>query len=214
MANVNLKFNDVLENVKESIKKELCCCKIGKIERFYPETKTADVSIQVKHRKSNGELMNNSFIINAPVMGNTITLPITEGEYCIILFNDFDKDLWYETGHNGEPETTRTHDLTDAIIITGLNGFFNKINYDNTRINLNYNAKINGTQETTEDALFDKNVTININLTVKGNLTAGGQVEGGTLKADNGASGTFIDSGSGASGKTLTIVDGIVTNIG
>jgi hypothetical protein len=213
MTNVNLKFEDVLESFKESIKKELCCCKIGKIEKFYPETKTADVSIPYKRKSPNGELISNPFIINALVMGNTITLPIQEREYCIVLFNDFDKDLWYETEHNGEPETSRTHNITDAIVITGLNGFFNKIEYDNTHINLNYNTKINGTQETTEDATFNKNVTININLNVSGSIKAGGQVEGGTLKADNGASGTFVDTGSGASGKSLTIVDGIITEI-
>jgi hypothetical protein len=156
-----------------------------------------DVSIPYKRTKPNGELISNPFIINTLVMGNIITLPITESEYCIVLFNDLDKDLWYETEHSGEPYTTRTHDITDAIVITGLNGFFNKINYDNTHINLNYNTKINGTQETTEDVQFDKNVVINVNLTVSG------QIEGGTLKADN-----------GASGKSLTIVDGIITGIG
>jgi hypothetical protein len=208
MTNVNLKFEDVLESFKESIKKELYCCKIGKIDKFYPETKTADVSIPYKRKSPNGELISNPFIINALVMGNIITLPVTEGEYCIVLFNDFDKDLWYETGNEVVPNTTRTHDITDAIVITGLNGFFNKIEYDNTHINLNYNTKINGTQETTEDTQFDKNVVININLTISG------QIEGGTLKADNGASGTFVDTGQGASGKSLTIVDGIITGIG
>jgi hypothetical protein len=213
MTNINLKFEDVIGVIKESIKREMCCCKIGKIEIFYPETKTADVSIPVRYRKPNGDLMNNAFIVNALVIGNTITLPIKKGEYCIVLFNDFDKDLWYEREHNGEPETTRTHDISDAIVVMGLNGFFNKMLYDNEHIGLNYNTKINGAQEVVDDANFGKNVNITINLTVGGGITAAGQIEGGMLKAGNGASGTFVDTGSGASGKSLTIVDGVITNI-
>jgi hypothetical protein len=212
--NTKASLEETLKRLAEDIKAEICCCKIGRIEKFYADTKTADISIPFKRKVLSGELVDNPFILNVPIMGNLITLPITVGEYCIVLFNDFDLDLWYETGHSGEPATPRKHNITDAVAITGLNGLFNKILYDNEHINLNFNTIINGTQETTEDTTFNKNVTININLNVGGNVNAVGEVAGGTLKAGNGASGSFADTGTGASGMTLTIVDGIITNIG
>ncbi|GHU28116.1 hypothetical protein FACS1894152_5580 [Bacilli bacterium] len=179
----NYRFEDALGASFDRLKQEICCVKIGKIETFYPETKTADVLIPFKQKRPDGELIDNVLILGALVMGNTITLPIRTGEYCIVLFNDFDYDLWYNTGHDGEPETDRTHNITDAIVITGLNGLFNAIqNYDNEHIALNFNSKVNGTLDVTDDTTiegdttFRQNIVVNVNVTVNGDMDIDGKI--------------------------------------
>ncbi|GHU26607.1 hypothetical protein FACS1894152_1570 [Bacilli bacterium] len=182
-TNGNYRFEDVLTNVLEKLKSDFCCCKIGRIEAFYPEDKTADVTIMFRHTRPNGDLIGNVFIPKVLLMGNTITLPITVGEYGLVLFNDYDYDLWYTTGHDGVPATTRKHDITDAIIITGLNGLFNAIqDYDNEHIALNFNSKVNGTLDVTGDTTiegdttFRQNIVVNVNVTVNGDMDIDGKI--------------------------------------
>ncbi len=113
------------------------------------------------------------------------------------LFNDYDLNVYFETGEAQLPYSDRKHDLSDGIVICGLNSLVNAIQYDNTAICLNYNSKING------------NLDISENINILGNIEASTYSTGGQA----GISGTFVDTGQGASGKTLTITNGLITEI-
>jgi hypothetical protein len=169
--NGNYSLEDALESFGKALEEEICCCRIGKIDKFYPETKTADIIIPMRKKLADGQILDNPRIIGVPILGNKITLPIEPGEYCLTFFNDFDIDLWFTSEHQGEPGTDRSHDITDAFAILGVNGLFNAVpNYDNENISLNGNTKVTG------DLLVEKNITINVNVTISGDTDLGGKV--------------------------------------
>ena len=126
----------------------LNCVKIGKIIKFYTEDKTADVEILTKQKKADGSFQNISILKKCLVLGNRITTPILEGDDVVVLFNDYDLNSYFETGTAQEPYSTRKHDLSDGIVLMGLNSLVNAIQYDNSAI-LNYKqTKIKGNLKT------------------------------------------------------------------
>lgn len=198
--NINNLANSIIEAIFESLN----CVKIGRIIKFYTEDKTADVEILTKQKKEDGSFQNISILKKCLVLGNRITTPILEGDDVVVLFNDYDLNAYFETGTAQEPYSTRKHDLSDGIVLMGLNSLVNAIQYDNSAICLNYQqTKINGNLE------VNGNTTQNGNNTITGNNEASTYSTGG----EAGASGVFVDTGAGASGKTLTIKNGLITAI-
>lgn len=179
------------------IKIEINCINIGRIVKFYEEDKTADISICFK-KKVGKDILEYPLLLKCPILGNKITLPIEEGEYCLVLFNDKNMDSWFETGNPQVPYSDEKHDLNNGFAITGLNSLVNKINYDNSAICLNYSTKI-------KDKLEVEGQT-NINST----LTTTGNIDCPSITPQNGASGVFVDT---PSGKSITIENGIITQI-
>lgn len=194
-TNNNVNIDYLLETIIEKVKKDINCIKIGKVVKFYEEDKTADVEIMFKIRENNGTITDYPQLLKCLVMGNKITLPIEEGEYCLILFNDVNLDCFFENSQKQVPYTQEKHTISDGIIITGLNNLINKIKYDNTAICLNYilnkiKGKLEVDKETTlkdtlevekkttlkdeletqKDARFLMNVNITLNLNVVGNI--------------------------------------------
>ena len=65
-----------------------------------------------------------------------ITMPIKQGDTCLLMFNDRDMDVWWASGQvNQEPTTARTHNIADAIALVGIRHAKNAVaNYDTDRI--------------------------------------------------------------------------------
>jgi hypothetical protein len=210
--------------------------KIGQIQSFDPATQTAAVEILHKgvyeYNLTERELEDYPVLEMVPVVvlgggSSYVSFPIQKGDYCLILFNDFELDGWWATGEKRPSEyPTRRHDLSDAIAIVGLHcmtsfiqGYSqylhlhyspssdiiigNQIDINNSSINLNGDTTINGETE------VNGTTKINDTLTVTGDIT-GQQMITGTLHSTHGASGVFTN----AAGQKLTIVDGIVVQIG
>lgn len=194
---------DVIDNLIKTIFQNLNCVKIGKIVKFYPEDKTADVQIINKIRDINNNLKDVTILSKCLVVGNRVTLPIEEGEDVLILFNDYDLNAYFETGQLQEPYSARKHSLSDGIIICGLNSLINAINYDNTAICLNYpQIKING------------NLEVNGNQQNNGNITTTGNNEAKSYSVNNksGLSTTIMDTGVSSTGKSWVFENGILVN--
>lgn len=201
--NINNLANSIIEAVFESLN----CVKIGRIIKFYTEDKTADVEILTKQKKEDGSFQNISILKKCLVLGNKITTPILEGDDVVVLFNDYDLNSYFETGTAQEPYSTRKHDLSDGIVLMGLNSLVNAIQYDNEAICLNYEqTKINGNLEVNGDTTQNGNNTITGNNTVSGNVDAMTYSVGGVV----GVSGVFVDI---PTNKTLTITNGLITAI-
>ncbi len=197
-------INNLANAIIEQVFRILNCVKIGRIIKFYAEDKTADVELITKQKKADGTFQSISLLKKCLVLGNRITTPILEGDDVVVLFNDYDLNAYFETGAAQEPYSTRKHDLSDGIVLMGLNSLVNAIQYDNSAICLNYEqTRING------------NLEVNGNTTQNGDNTITGNNEASTYSTDGeaGASGVFVDTGTGASGKTLTIKNGLITAI-
>lgn len=214
--NSNKSMTNVLDEGFHTFLQNLNCVKIGRIESFDMATQTASVKIMHKYVNENNitttELLEYPLLENVPVVilgGGTarITFPITLGDSCLILFNDYELDNWYNTEEPNPSTFPRKHDLSDAIAIVGLKSSISAIQDYSNYLQLYYNENSNIT--------IGESVSINNEQTnISGNLTVNQAIVGNTtataeLHSTHGATGTFTN----VSGQTLTIVDGIITNI-
>ena len=156
---------DLFLNTIKNVNFNLNCHRVGVIQSFDPEKQLANVSLVDKSVKLTGisseELIDMPLLENCPVMipkniNGGLTTPINNGDPCLICFNDRDLDNWLESGLVQRPNTNRTHDFSDGVIIPGIRSDINKISdYNNLATELNYlnnkisidNAKISLTNE-------------------------------------------------------------------
>lgn len=158
---------------KKNIMFSLNCHHIGTIQEFDSTNQTATVTINYQRvllNQSGGNYVNTlvpyPLITRCPVIilsgsGNTLTFPISQGDTCLLLFNDRDFDNWFNGLENGGVGTSRAHAFTDAIALVGLSNLNGSIqNYDAQRavistpqgtkvgVNLNNKATILNTSTT------------------------------------------------------------------
>lgn len=135
ISKVDLRY--LLNLVKAEIKREINCHAIGTIITFDASTATATVAFNYKKilRNRNAVSINeyNDVIVDYPVLirvpvvvmsggGGYTTYPIFSGDQCLLMFCDRDIDLWLEQGStNSAPLSDRTHDISDAVALVGLN---------------------------------------------------------------------------------------------
>lgn len=185
------------DEIIRKTKLTLNCHHIGVIQSFYPSTQTADIEIAYKQVVSieNGVKVFQEYplLMECPVIVlfggvDFISLPVTAGDSCLVLFNDRDLDQWLNNGNGGHPTTSRLHDLSDAIAIVGIRPLTNSIaRYLSNGIRLSHgngNSEIDLKENLIESVaqLFlhngDMTITgdtiINQNLTVDGNTGVGG----------------------------------------
>ena len=116
---------DILLQFKKNIMTSINCIQIGTIESYNPLTNTASVSINFKRKLKNGDILEYPILGDCPVFvltGGTasITMPIDEGDTCLILFNDRNINNWFSTGDVMEPSNNRCHDISDGIVLVGI----------------------------------------------------------------------------------------------
>ena len=103
------------------------CIQVGRIDSFNATNQTANVQIQVQRRVNNqGQVADYPLLQDCPVVvlqggGAYIDLPIAEGDYCLVLFNDRNIDTWWDTGNVVVPRNRRKHSLSDGIALVGIN---------------------------------------------------------------------------------------------
>ncbi len=106
------------------------CIQIGKIKSV-SEKQSCEVELQLKklvpdHLSPNG--VKEAFLtvlVDCPyfvLSGGTsyIDLPIKTGDYCLVLFNDTNIDLWWTQEQVGIPANSRSHSLSDGVAIVGI----------------------------------------------------------------------------------------------
>ena len=117
---------DLLQLLKQDVLKTLNCAKVGMIQSFDSAKKTAVVQIAFKIVRPNGTLQSYPVLVDCPIYtpqggGAALTFPITAGDECLVLFSDSNLDAWYFSGGQAAPYDNRVHDLSDAIVLVGLN---------------------------------------------------------------------------------------------
>ena len=129
-------------------------------------------------------------LINVPFFvysggGYCVTLPVSPGDECLVIFADSCIDAWWQSGGVQNQVERRRHDLSDGMAIIGFR----------SQVRTVPRYSDNSVQVRTEDGgtfidLQPGQVTINANVQINGNLSTSGndQTEGnhtvsGTLKA-------------------------------
>lgn len=141
-------LKDVLDSLDRDINLDLNCVKIGQINKFDPEKKTAEIQILFKILKQDETSSSYSVLVDCPIFtlqggGSSLQMPIEPGDNCIVLFSDRNIDNWYRTGSEGIPFDGRTHSLSDAIALVGVNALTSNLeNYVSEQTRLIYGDSI------------------------------------------------------------------------
>ena len=117
---------------------QIRCAMPGVVVQFYPETQTADVQPAIKMKVNLGDGVKQvqlPVINNVPMVlpfaqsyGLLLTLPIKEGDECLLIFGDRSIDNFAQKGGvqptvftaSEDTTTPRSHHLSDAICIPGI----------------------------------------------------------------------------------------------
>lgn len=156
----------LLEAQRAEIFSTFHCVQIGKIEKVTAAEQTVEVTLQIKRAATDGTSTAIPLLVDVPYFvlqggGAYIDMPIAPGDYCIVLFNDRDIDVWWSTANMADPATSRKHDLSDGIAIVGINPKTSPLEMDGTKtriinsggIELNGNTKTFVTHDELNTAL-------------------------------------------------------------
>lgn len=214
--NSNKSLPDLFNRSFSVFSRFLNCVKIGQIQSFDKVHQTATVQIMHKEEYEYNfierQLNEYPLLEEVPVVvlgggGGRLTFPIKKGDTCLLLFNDYELDGWWISGESRPSDFPRKHDLSDAVALVGLNSIVSLIQNYSDFVELHYSD--------ISSIIVGETIDINNAQTnVGGNMEVDGAIVGNTtctseLHSTHGASGTFTNS----AGKTLTIVDGIITAI-
>lgn len=133
-------LDDLLDVHKTEIFANLNCVQIGKIESVNTSEQSAEIELQVK-RRVNGKIINYPLLIDCPVVvsqggGAFVDFPISQGDFCLVLFNDRDIDNWWTAATNKEPRTLRKHSLSDGFALVGINPKISVLSLDGSNMNI------------------------------------------------------------------------------
>lgn len=169
----------VLNNSIESHLANLNCVKIGIIQEYYPETRTAKVYLV--NKRSNG-ITNDGLQITSeypPIyprimfigtVDNGIDYKLQLGDEVLVFFCDRELESWWNTGGISQLNSFRTHHMTDCIALAGIRSMpLTTITNDN----LNIYSK-NGIINFEGNVVINGDVTINGNIEITGDATIGG----------------------------------------
>ena len=225
-------MEEVLEETKREIGINLNSTQIGIINKFDATNQLANIQIAMKQViaiSDDGvkEIREYPLLLQCPVFtlfggAGFLSMPVSVGDNCIVLFNDRQIDEWLFSGDGKVPNLSRIHDLSDAIAIVGIRPLNNSIaNFITDGVRLSYNdtatldLKDKLIESVAELYVHDGNMRVKGNLQVDGGMTVDGNGGGNlNLNADlTQDSGNSISAGNGATGTfdVVTVENGIVT---
>jgi hypothetical protein len=131
------KLPDVLQRLKSDVMKSINCCKVGAIESFDAEKRTAKVQVAFKRTVSDPQtkgtkVLSFPVLVDVPVVtlqggGGALTFPIAQGDECLLFFADANIDAWFQNGGQATPFDGRRHDPSDAFALIGVNSLANAL---------------------------------------------------------------------------------------
>lgn len=105
---------------------DLHTCLPGHVVSFDSATQTAKVQPGIQRIFAQKGPVNLPELVDVPVCfpgGHDwfLTFPVGSGDECILLFSERAIDFWWQNGGTQLPAEFRTHDLSDAFAIVGVN---------------------------------------------------------------------------------------------
>lgn len=170
-------LKDLLDLHKKDILLNANCTHIATVQSFDATKQTVTATINYTKTYYQMDVSSGTYapypvsypvLIDCPVVivsgGHAcLTMPIAQGDECLIFFNDRDFSSWFSSGNTGAtPPTPRLHSFSDAIAMVGIRSRPNKVqNYDATRAVLrNGNAAV-GVNNSNSKVLVTSNYPTN-----------------------------------------------------
>jgi hypothetical protein len=100
----------------------------GIIQSFNATAQTVTVQVAIRERVNlNGNLSWETIplLVDVPIFmpragGFTLTMPVTAGDECLVVFGDNCMDAWWQSGGVQNQVEKRRHDLSDGFAIVGI----------------------------------------------------------------------------------------------
>lgn len=202
-------ISNLLKYATLRIASEFNCLRIATVEEVHPEDMT--VTVKLLNKRTNGlnkdgtPFVQDYAQIRAKICycNPYFTCPINVGDDCLLFFADREIESWFINGDAQPLNYQRMHDLTDAFAVFGIRSLPKMITLLTDCLHLFYGES--------DVQIKDEEIDITTALlNIIGNETVSGTLTGGTVIAGNGATGEFKDG----DGKTITVANGIITNLG
>ena len=118
-------MTDLMDSNKRNIFNTMNCIQLGTIQEYNPTTNMSKVSVNFKRVFQDGTELDYPLLCDCPTFilsggGASISMPIAQGDQCLILFNDRNIDNWYLDGSVKAPRNQRAHSISDAIVLVGI----------------------------------------------------------------------------------------------
>lgn len=201
-----MNLTDLVQRVVNQTLRELRVAMPGRVVRYDPGRQMVQAEVIQPEVMPDGEVVFQPVIVEVPVSwprtgGAWMTFPIDRGDTGMLVFTDRDIGAWVSENDEGSPDSKRTHSLTDAVFVPGIQGGGVDANADD--VELQYqgstihirssgqvevnapNVVVNAGQTTINSPTTNNgNVVINGNLNVSGITTTGDAVaDGVSLKS-------------------------------
>jgi hypothetical protein len=152
-------LKDVLDAYGFNLMLQFNCHAIAQVQSFDSSKQTVQAKVMYKKTFVTQDRVTKAYsesyedyavLMDCPVIiisgGNaSLTMPIQQGDTCLILFNDRDLDNWFASGQIQPVATSRLHSFSDGIALVGLRALNASIqNYDSTRAVLQYGQTMVG----------------------------------------------------------------------
>lgn len=101
----------------------------GLIQDFDPVAQTVSVQVAIREKIIDADMMQQwvdiPLLLDVPIVipragGFALTLPITAGDECLVVFSDMCIDAWFSSGGVQNQIEKRRHDLSDGFAIIGV----------------------------------------------------------------------------------------------
>lgn len=143
----------------------------GIVQSFDIEEQTVTVQPAIMERviDENGEVKEVTLptLLDVPVVfpragGFSLTMPISKGDECLVVFADFCIDAWWASGGVQAQEDIRRHDLSDGFAIMGVWSQVKKVpNYSQTKAVLQHEASGNKVEVSQDSVNLVGNIKVN-----------------------------------------------------
>lgn len=128
-------LSDLLNLLKKEIFIDLNCHHLATVQSFNPGNQT--ITATINYSKTIFQLNAQTqlydpiqiaypLLIDMPAIvlgggGFNVTFPISQGDQCVVMFNDRSIDNWLQSGQTGPLNSSRTHSFSDGMVLVGLN---------------------------------------------------------------------------------------------
>ena len=119
---------EIVKSLQDKISSSIRVSLPGVVESYDYKAQKADIRVDIKELYNNNTELEYPILANVPVIfprsgGASITLPVKQGDGCLVIFLDRDITNWLLGASKQKPATKRIHHLSDAVAFVGLSPF-------------------------------------------------------------------------------------------
>lgn len=137
---------EIIDLMQKKISSSIRVAMPAIIESYDYKTCKASIKIDMQELYHDDTALDYPVISNVPVIftrsgGASLTMPVTRGDTCLVMFLDRNINSWLLGSSRQKPQSTRMHHLNDAVAIMGLSPFTKPSSaVNNTDVLLSYDG--------------------------------------------------------------------------